>query len=71
MSKTAKILVTIVIVFVFAIVFGSLSAANHGKSPGILGLILFLGLIGAIKAMWKSKSNDDSDDNDNSSVLQK
>ena len=30
-----------------------------GTGPGIIGLILFAGLIGAIKAIWKKDNKDD------------
>lgn len=72
MSKTAKILVTICIVFVFFILFGAVVGVRESsgqKTPGILGLILFAALYGAIKAVWKSKKNDDN--NSDSSMLQK
>lgn len=73
MSKTAKILVTFLVIFIFVILFamvvGVRSDSGHA-TPGILGLILFAGVIGAVRAIWKSQSNDNND-NSNSSMLQK
>ena len=73
MSKTAKILVTVLVIVVFIILFGAIvgvrSDAGH-TTPGILGLIVFAGVIGAVRAIWKSKSSDDNADS-NRSTLQK
>lgn len=72
MSKLAKILVTIGVVFLFFIVFAVIAGvmSDAGRTPGILGLIVFGALIGALRAIWKKpKSEDDKDDN--TSVLQK
>lgn len=72
MSKLSKIVVTIVIVFVFILLFGGISAlrAQGGATgPGLIGLIVFAGFIGAMRAIWKKPKNDD--DNNKSSFLQK
>lgn len=73
MNKLAKILVTIVALFVFFLLFaaivGSRSDAGH-QTPGFLGVILFAALIGGIRAIWKSGKDSDKENNDNS-VLQK
>ena len=56
MSKGSKTVVTAIVVFVFVVLFGALVGAmgDAGQhTPGILGLILFAALIGAIKAIWK------------------
>ena len=42
---------------------------ESGHSSGIVGLVLLVALIGAIKAIW-SKPKDDNEDN-NHSILQK
>lgn len=43
-----------------------------GHVPGIVGLILFGGLFGGLKAMWKDgKKKDKNEDNNNNSILQK
>ena len=72
MSKTAKYLVTALVVFLFIVIFGAISVAssNAGRTPGIVGLIVFAGLIGAIRAIWKSKPTGNNNDTD-SSALQK
>lgn len=71
MNKTAKIFVTIGIVFVFLLLFGILNAARTAsgyKTPGFLGVILLAAVIGSIRAIWKK----DKDNNSNSnSILQK
>lgn len=63
MSKASKIIVTIVIVVLFIV----LSAVNTGirgdagySTPGPFGLIIFLGMIGAIRAVWKKEKNEDN-----------
>ena len=71
MNKLSKILVTIIVVFLFFIVFGAIAGvmSEAGRTPGILGLIVFGALIGALRAIWKKPKNEDN--NDNSSILQK
>lgn len=71
MNKTAKILVTVGVLFLFFLVFGAISGAmsDAGRTPGILGLIVFGAMIGALRAIWKKpKSEDDKNSN---SILQK
>ena len=70
MSKAAKVVVTTVILFVFFLLFGAIVGSSDGGGPGILGLILFVGVIGGIRAIWRSpKQTNESDKND--SILQK
>lgn len=71
MSQSSKILVTVGVVFLFVIIFGAIagSMSDAGRTPGILGLIVFGALIGALRAIWKKPKNDDN--NDNTSILQK
>lgn len=71
MSQLSKILVTVGVVFLFFIIFGAIagSMSDAGRTPGILGLIVFGALIGALRAIWKKPKNDDN--NDNTSILQK
>lgn len=64
-----KILVTIIVVAIFLILFAvvvGLQESSGHSTPGILGLILFAALYGAIRSIWKRNKNDDSD----SSMLQ-
>ncbi len=72
MSKLSKIVVTLGVVFVFFIVFAAIvgfrSEAGF-KTPGILGLIVFAGMVGALRAIWKKPKKEDNG-NDNS-ILQK
>lgn len=71
MSQLSKILVTVGVVFLFFIIFGAIagSMSDAGRTPGILGLIVFGALIGALRAIWKKPKNDDN--NDDTSILQK
>lgn len=71
MSKFAKILVTIVVLFVFFMLFGAIVGARRDSghsTPGIIGLILFAAVIGAVRAIWKSGNKDVKD---NEGMLQK
>lgn len=72
MSKLTKILVTTGVVFLFFIIFGAIVGvtSSAGRTPGILGLIVFGALIGALRAIWKKPNGDDNKDN-SSSILQK
>ena len=69
MQKSTKVIVTIVAVVLFiilsAIITGVRSDAGH-STPGFLAIILFVALVGALRAIWK-KSND----NDDNTSLQK
>jgi hypothetical protein len=69
MQKSTKVIVTIVAVVLFiilsAVITGIRSDAGH-STPGFLAIILFVALVGALRAIWK-KSND----NDDNTSLQK
>lgn len=74
MSKIAKVIVTIIVVFVFFFLFALVNAGREAsgfRTPGILGLILFAALYGAIRAIWKSKKGKNTDDDRPDSMLQK
>ena len=61
MSKVSKIIVTILIIVIFIAVFGAIVGirGDSGHStPGIFGLIVFAGMIGAISAVWKKSGNE-------------
>ena len=71
MNKLAKVLVTIVIVFVFFLLFALLNAVRQEsghRTPGFIGVILLAAAYGAIRAIWKKGNNDKNND---SSILQK
>lgn len=71
MSKTAKYLVSALVIFLFIIIFSAIAGirSDSGNStPGIFGLLVFAGLIGALRAIWKSKPNEDRNDSDNSTL---
>lgn len=60
----SKIIVTIGIIIGFIFLFGMItynSKNNGSSSPGILGIILVVGLVAGIKAVWKKPNNDDKD----------
>ena len=70
MTKLAKVIVTIIAVVLFII----LSAVNQimreesgFSTPGFVGLILLVALIGALRAIWKKKKDNNS--NDGTSIL--
>lgn len=71
MSKLAKVLVTAVILVIFIAIFAAIIGirgdAGH-STPGIFGLLVFAGMIGGIRAVWKS--GDENKKDDNSSILQ-
>lgn len=72
MSELSKILATIGVVVLFVIIFGAIviSRSDAGqKAPGILGLIVFGALIGALRAIWKKPKNNEK--KDDTSILQK
>ena len=71
MNTTTKIIVTIVVIVVFIFLFGVIVGVrgdNGNSTPGLFGLIVFAGLIGAIRAIWKKDNNENNDD---SAMLQK
>lgn len=58
MSKTAKVLSTIVVVVVFIILFAVLVGVREYEghsTPGIIGTILLIGAIAGIRAIWKKE----------------
>lgn len=70
MSTFVKVVVTIGIVFLFFIIFGTIVGIRGGSghsTPGFLGLIVFAALVGALRAIWKGKRKKKED---NSSILQ-
>lgn len=76
MNSFSKVLVTIVVIVLFLALFGALVGVRESSghsTPGFLGVILLLAVIGAVKAIWKKEknNNDKSDSNSGSSILQK
>lgn len=65
MSKLSKVIVTILVLVVFVVLFavitGMRESAGH-STPGILGIIVFVAMIGALRAVWK-KDNKNNDSN--------
>ena len=73
MSNTAKILVSALVIFLFIIIFAAIVGVRTdagNSSPGILGILVFAGLFGALRAIWKSESSENNNDSD-STTLQK
>ena len=76
MSKFAKILVTIGVIilwFLLSVINTEMRKVSGHSTPGIFGMILLLGVIGAVRAIWKRGKNDNEKDEDgnDSSILQK
>ena len=73
MNRFAKILVTIGCVFLFFIVAIPITAGikDSGSSPTFINMILIVGLYGAIRAIWKKPKQEENDNDDHSSILQK
>lgn len=71
MSKFAKILVTVGVIFLFFIIAIPITASikSSGSSPTFINLILLMGLIGGVKAIWKSEKKDNNDND--TPILQK
>ena len=67
MNKASKIIVTIVIVVVFialfAVIVGVRGDAGY-STPGPFALIIFFGMIGAIRAVWKKDKNENVNENE-------
>ena len=58
MSKFTKILVTIVAVVVFLLLYSVLVGAigeAAGPGLGIIGLVMFAGLVAWLRSIWKKK----------------
>lgn len=73
MNKLTKVIITVAAIFVALLLFGLATAAaaeNGGHTPGIIGLIIFGGVVGGLKALWKGDKKDGSNNEDNS-ILQK
>lgn len=64
MEKTTKVIVTVVSIVLFivlsAVITGVRSDAGH-STPGFLAVILFVALVGALRAIWKKSDNNDDD----------
>lgn len=75
MSKLAKILVTIGIIFIWFVINSALVNIRGTRSSGFLGFVIAIGVFAGIRAIWKkNKNNDDQNNNNNSddsSILQK
>ena len=72
MSKLAKIIVTIVVIFIALIlntVVMELRKEAGFSTPGFWGILIAFACVGALSAIWKKPKND-SNKNDNDSILQ-
>jgi protein-S-isoprenylcysteine O-methyltransferase Ste14 len=59
MNKATKVIVIIGFLIVFFLVFGlivGIKKSSGHDTPGILGLIVFIGFIAGIRAIWKYNS---------------
>lgn len=67
MKKTSKIIVTVVavIAFYFLFLFNVIAREDAGYStPGILGTILLVALVGSLAAIWKKADDKGGNDSD-------
>lgn len=72
MNKLAKTAITVgaVIIFFIISILATAGIKETGNSPTFVNVILFAGLIGALKAIWKKPKENNKKD-DNTSILQK
>lgn len=70
MSTTAKTFATIALIAIFLLLNGALQANSGpgGGSPGIIGLILLVGLVAAIRAVWRRPKSEPADHDDSTSL---
>lgn len=64
MYKLSKITVTIVVLFVFFLLLGTVvenQSATERHTPGLLALILFVVIVFSIRSIWESRKNNDND----------
>ncbi len=63
MTRTAKILATVGVIFVFMILSAALQAGSGpgGRNPGFLGIIFMVGVIAALRAIWRKPKSDNTD----------
>ena len=61
MSKTAKIILTVVLSVVFLLIFYAMgnSGAEVGSPMAYLSILLIAGFVAALIAIWKKKKNPD------------
>ena len=67
MSNASKILVIIGVIVVWFIIsiFNSAAMKSQGHStPGIIGVLLLLGMIAAVRAIWNHKTDTKKEDED-------
>lgn len=61
MKNGSKIIITIVAIVLFMAVFGAIVGVRGdagSSTPGILGLVVGFGFIGAMRAVWKKDKDD-------------
>jgi hypothetical protein len=70
MSTISKILATVALIVGFVILNAALQAGSGsgGRSPGILGIIFLVGLIAALRAVWRKSKTDNIDKVDTTSL---
>lgn len=63
MEKGTKIILTIIIVFVFIVLSAVVTGIRNdagAATPGIFGIILFAALIGGLRAVWKKDKDEEN-----------
>lgn len=62
MSKISKIIVAVVVVVIFIALFAVVTGVRSdagAATPGFLGIVLFAGMIVALRAVWKQGEKDE------------
>ncbi|HIW87668.1 MAG TPA: hypothetical protein IAC47_05280 [Candidatus Onthomorpha intestinigallinarum] len=65
MSKLSKVIVTIIVIIVFIILTVVVHIVREEagyRTPGIMGLIVFGAMVGALSAVWRKRKDDKGDD---------
>lgn len=65
MSKLSKVIVTIVVIVVFIVLTAVIQIVREDagyQTHGIMGLIVFGAMIGALCAVWRKKKDDKGND---------
>ncbi|MDF2552866.1 MAG: DnaJ domain [Chryseobacterium sp.] len=71
MNKIAKILVSVGAIFITSLIIAAISNTNSNNRPGVLGVIIVLGLLAALTVIWKKdhSTNDNVEKKVNKSII--
>lgn len=65
MSKISKVIVSVIVIIVFIILTVIVHIVREEAgyhTPGIMGLIVFGAMVGALSAVWRKKKDNKGDD---------